>query len=156
MSAPRLVLAALAVAVLTGCGHPRPVTARVAAGFVELRDDARYDFRAVAPEGIAVAARAVPHEGATEVAFWERAITLRMRELDGYALVSSADVTGPDGEKGRELVFGHDEEGKPYVYRVRLFIERDRLLVVEVGGSREQMDRFAQSVAWMLGQIRLR
>ena len=157
MSRARFALAALAaLALLAGCG--RPVVARAAKGFVELHDDTTYDFRAVAPEGVAVAARVVPLASTdpTDVAFWERAVTLRMREMDGYALTETRDVTGAAGMKGRELVFGHDEEGKPYVYRVRLFVVDGKLLVVEAGGSTEQVKKMAESVEWMLGQVRPR
>ncbi len=141
---------------LGGCG--RPVEARAAQGFVELHDDANYDFRAVAPEGAAVAARAVKlaDTDPVEVAFWERSLALRMRELDGYALLGAKDVVGAEGEKGRELTFGHDEDGKPYQYRVRVFVVRGRLLVVEAGGSREQMEKMAGGIEWMLGQVRVK
>ncbi len=152
-----LVLAA-ALTALAGAACGRPVEARAAQGFVELHDDPNYDFRAVAPEGAAVAARAVKLEDTdpVDVAFWERSVALRMRELDGYALVSATDVVGGDGVKGRELTFGHDEDGKPYVYRVRVFVTRGRLLVVEAGGSREQMDRLAAGVEQMLARIRVK
>jgi hypothetical protein len=152
----RAVLALAAILVLAGCG--RPVEARAAQGFVELHDEGTYDFRAVAPEGVAVAARAVPLASTdpTDVPFWERAVTLRMREMDGYALVESKDVAGAGGTRGRELVFGHDEEGKPYVYRVRLFVVGTKLLVVEAGGSADQMKKMAESVEWMLGQVRVK
>ena len=154
MRAAWLILAAALGA--AGCG--RPVEARAAQGFVELHDDPNYDFRAVAPEGAAVAARAVKLEDTdpVDVAFWERSVALRMRELDGYALVSTTDVVDRHGVKGRELTFGHDEDGKPYVYRVRVFVTHGRLLVVEAGGSREQMERLGAGVEQMLGEARVK
>jgi hypothetical protein len=150
----RASLFALLALALAACG--RPVVGTPARGFVELKDDPSYDFRAVAPEGVAVAARVVKMETRNDVAFWEHAVTLRMREMDGYALMEAKDAQGPGGVPGRELVFGHDEEGKPFVYRVRVFVIGDKLLVEEAGGSREQMERAKQSVEWMLGQLRLR
>jgi hypothetical protein len=148
----------LLAAALAACGCGRPVDAHAAQGFVELHDDANYDFRAVAPEGAAVAARAVKlaDTDPVDVAFWERSVALRMRELEGYALVSVKDVVGADGVSGRELTFGHDEDGKPYVYRVRVFVTRGRLLVVEAGGSREQMERLGPGVEQMLGNVRVK
>jgi hypothetical protein len=79
-----------------------------------------------------------------------------MRELEGYALVSTQNVKAQDGTPGQELVFRHDEEGKPFVYRVRLFVARSRLLVVEAGGSDEQMQRWRPSVDWMLASVQAR
>jgi hypothetical protein len=151
-----LLGAALALLATAGCG--RPVEAHAAPGFFELHDEQAYDFRAVAPEGAAVAARAVKlaDTDPVDVAFWERSIALRMRELDGYALVSTKDVGGADGARGRELTFGHDEDGKPYLYRVRVFVVGKRLLIVEAGGSREQMEKMATGIEWMLGQVRVK
>ena len=91
----------------------------------------------------------------TDVAFWERAVTLRMREMEGYALLESKDVTGGDGARGRELSFGHDEQGKPYLYRVRVFTSSKKLLVVEAGGAKEQMEKMASNVDAMLAQLKL-
>lgn len=145
---------ALVVAAFFAGGCGRRVDAKAAPGFVELKDDPDYAFRAVAPEGVAVAARVVKLDEPMEVAFWERAVSLRMRELEGYALVDTKNVTTRDGIAGRELVFGHDEQGKPYVYRVRLFSHEKKLLVVEAGGAKEQMDRFAAQVDWMLQAMR--
>jgi hypothetical protein len=148
----RLLLLSLALC-LAAC---RPVAATPARGFVELKDDPNYDFRAVAPEGVAVAARVIKMETPNDVAFWEHAVGLRMREMDGYALIEAKDVRGPEGIPGRELLFGHDEDNKPFVYRVRMFVVGDKLLFVEAGGSREQMQKLAASVEWMLAQIRIK
>jgi hypothetical protein len=144
---------ALVVFLLAAACGPK-VAAKPATGFVELKDDPLYDFRAVAPDGVAVAARIVKLEEAQDVAFWERAVALRMREMEGYALVETKAAKTVDGANGRELVFGHDQQGKPYVYRVRLFVDHGKLLVLEAGGQREQMERYAASVEWMLGQFK--
>jgi hypothetical protein len=146
-----LVLAALALA---ACGAP--LKGRAARGFVEVKDDPSYDFRAVAPEGVALAGRAVADPGSTDVAFWERAVGLRMREIDGYALLGARDVPGPEGSTARELTFGHDEDGKPYLYRVQIAVVKGKLVVVETGGHRAEVERLAPGIAWMIGQLRVR
>jgi hypothetical protein len=147
----------LAVALLgagTGCGRTYDVAA--APGFVKLEaKQPPYDWRAVAPDGVAVAMRVVSLEDRADLAFWTHAVTLRMREMNGYALVDSHDVRSRDGTAGKELVFGHDESGKPFVYRVRLYLGDRRLFVVEAGGTKEQMDRYAASVDWMLATVKL-
>jgi hypothetical protein len=78
-----------------------------------------------------------------------------MREQEGYALLATKDVRASDGATGTELLFGHDEDGKPFVYRVRLFLAGSRLIVVEAGGAKEQMERYATSVDWMLSNVRV-
>jgi hypothetical protein len=147
----------LAAAFTVGCA--RPFDIKSAPGFVEVHEEgSAYDYRAVVPDGVAVAVRAVDiDEGQPrDVAFWERAFALRTRELDGYALVSSGDARSLDGSAGRELVFGHDEQGKPYVYRVRLFVSGSKLIVAEAGGARDEMERWHTSVDWMLASVKVR
>jgi hypothetical protein len=158
----RLFLVALLslLSLLCACGQ-KPFEAKAAPGFVELAGDAAapYDFRAVAPEGVAFAVRAVPLERGQDhgdIGFWERAVLLRMRELEGYALLGTSAARTADGTEGKELSFGHDQDGKPFLYRVRLFVSGSRLLVIEAGGARPEMERLASSVDWMMGSVRFR
>jgi hypothetical protein len=148
------VLAALLALGATGCGRSYDVAA--APGFVKLENAQEpYAWRAVAPDGVAVAVRVVPLEDRADLAFWTHAVTLRMRDNEGYALVVQRPVRSRDGTAGTELVFGHDESGKPFVYRVRLYLGDKRLYVVEAGGTKEQMERYAASVDWMMATVRL-
>jgi hypothetical protein len=140
----------------SACAARPTFRAETAPGFVEVSDAAPYDFRAVAPDGVAFAVRSVPLDGKTDLAFWTGAFSLRMRELDGYALLATQPVRATDGTPGQELVFGHDEGGKPFVYRVRLFVARARLLVLEAGGADDQMQRWKPSVDWMLASVQPR
>lgn len=139
---------------IAGCGAP--LEGRAARGFVEVKKDPNYDFRAVAPEGVAVAGRVIADPGSTDLAFWERAVTLRVREIDGYELLSARDVAAPGGGAGRELTFGHDEDQKPYLYRVRFFVANGKLVVIETGGHRAEVDKLAPSIGWMMDQMRVR
>lgn len=133
----------------TACG--RPFKVETAPGFVELdNQEPQYSYRAIAPEGVVMAVRVVPIDDKGDLAFWTRSVTLRFRQLNAYALLDQTDVKARDGTPGKELRFGHDEAGKPYLYRVRLFVAQDRLFVIEVGGTKEQMERYKDSVDWML------
>ena len=149
-----IVLVSLALCT-SACG--RPFDVKTAPGFVELdNQEPQYSYRAIAPEGVVMGVRVVPIEDRGDLTFWERAVTLRMRQLNAYALLGSQDVTSRDGTKGKELRFGHDEHGKPYLYRVRIFVAQERLFVVETGGTKEQMDRYSKSVDWMLESVRVK
>ena len=87
----------------------------------------------------------------------QRSVALRMRELDGYALISTADVEGAGGVKGRELTFGHDEAGKPYVYVVRIFVApKHQLVIVEAGGAKDEMERNRPMVEAAMASVKLR
>lgn len=138
----------------SACG--RPFDVKTAPGFVELdNQQPQYDYRAVSPEGVVLGVRAIPLDDKGDLAFWERAITLRMRAMSGYALLGAADVKSRDGTKGRELRFGHDEDGKPYLYSVRMFMAQDRIFLVEAGGPKDQVERYAKSLEWMESSVRV-
>ena len=148
------LVGAVLLLVTSACG--RRYEAAAAPGFVKLEQSQEpYAWRAVAPDGVAVAVRVVRLEDRGDLSFWAHAVTLRMRDMDGYALVDTRDVKSRDGTEGKELTFGHDEDGKPFVYRVRLYLGRDRLFVVEAGGAKDQMDRYAASVEWMMATVKL-
>jgi hypothetical protein len=137
-----------------GCG--RPFEVKTAPGLVELDDQApRYDYRAIAPEGVVVGVRVIDVGDKGDLAFWSRATELRMRQLDGYELLSGADVKTQDGTPGKELVFGHDEGGKPYLYTLRVYVTHKRLFLVETGGPKDEVQRYRRSLDWTVGSLRL-
>jgi len=138
-----------------GCG--RPFDIKTPPGFVELDErETAYEYRAMTPEGVVVAVRVVPAEDKGDLAFWTHAVTLRMRQNEGYALLGAADVASRDGTTGKELVFGHDENGKPYVYDVSLYMAQDRLFILEAGGAKPEMDKYRPSVDWLKKSLKVR
>jgi hypothetical protein len=153
-----LLLACLTLAVLVataGCG--RPFDVKTPPEMIELKDqDPPFAYRAMTPDGVVVAVRVVDDDRKTDLAFWENAIRLRMKELAGYALLRVKDITSRDGTKGKELRFGHDENGKPYVYRVRVLVAQGRVFVVEAGGAKAQMDRYDSTVGWTLDNVKVK
>jgi hypothetical protein len=150
LSRPAMAAALALVAIGTSaCG--RPFKVETAPGFVELdNQEPQYAYRAIAPEGVVMGVRVVPLEDKGDLSFWTRSVTLRFRQMNAYALLETVDVTARDGTPGKELRFGHDEANKPYLYRVRLYVAQDRLFIIEVGGAKEQMDRYKASIDWML------
>jgi hypothetical protein len=148
------MLVLVSLLVLGGCG--KGFTVATAPGFVEVKEDhPAYDWRAVVPDGVAVAVRKVDVDDKTDLAFWESAVLLRTRELEGYAKLSAVDVKSADGTPGREITFGHDEANKPFLYRVRIFVRSGKLVVAEAGGSRENMEKWKSAVDWMLASVRV-
>jgi hypothetical protein len=123
---------------------------------VELEDQSPpYEYRAIAPEGVVFAIRVVDTHDRGDLDFWTRATLLRMRQLNGYALLGTGDVKSHDGMPGRELRFGHDENGKPYLYSVRLYVAHGRLFIVETGGHRPVVERYQSSLDWMQASLDL-
>jgi len=153
----KTLLAALALLSLATAACGRPFDVKTAPGFIELDDQApSYDYRAMTPEGVVFAVRAVDVDDKGDIAFWARAITLRFRQSNGYALVDTKDIESRDKTPGKELDFGHDESGKPFTYRVRLYRAQSRLFIAEAGGTKEQMERYKDTVDWMLSSVRVK
>jgi hypothetical protein len=150
-----LTLIALVIA-SAACGRPFKIA--TAPGMLEVKEqEPRYEYRAIIPDGVVVAVRVVDLDDGGDLDFWTRATVLRMRQMDGYALLGMSDVKSRDGTPGKELRFGHDEAGgKPFLYTLRLFVAQGRLFVLEAGGSKEQMDRFAQSVEWTAASLQVK
>ena len=139
------------------CG--RPFDVKTSPGFVELEHQApTYQYRATSPEGVVVGVRVIDLEGdnAGDLAFWTRALMLQLRDVRGYALVESKDVKSRDGTTGKELRFGHDEDGKAFVSRLELFVKDKRLFLFEAGGAQAQFDRYEKSVTWMQDTLLLK
>ena len=138
-----------------GCG---PIfTLDTPSGMIELKDQRSYAYRAMTPDGVVLGVRVIEDAGKTDVAFWVQAVTLHMKELSGYALLSSVDVTTASGSAGKELRFGHDEAGKPYVYVVRIFVApKHQLVIVEAGGAKDEMERNRPMVEAAMASVKLR
>ncbi|MBX3230278.1 MAG: serine/threonine protein kinase [Labilithrix sp.] len=146
----------LTLLALTACGRPFKVS--TAPGFVPLDEQHAYgyEYRATTPEGVVVAVRVIDDEERGDLDFWAQALTLQLRDVNGYALLATKDVSSRDGTKGKRLELGHDEDGKPYIYWVSVFPAQGRLFVVEAGGARDAFERSRQSVEWMLASVKVK
>ena len=134
----------------TACG--RPFKVQTAPGFVELekQQDYEYHYRATSPEGVVFAVKTIDvDESKGDLDFWTKAVTLQLRDVQGYSLLDTKDVTSLDGTKGKTLRFGHDEDGKPFEYWLTLYLAQSRLFLVEAGGAQAHFERFKPSVEWM-------
>jgi len=152
----RLIFSALLGLSLLACGRPFKVS--TAPGFVPLDDQHPYgyEYRSTTPEGVVVAIRVIEEESRGDLDFWSQALTLQLRDVSGYALLSTKNVSSRDGTHGKRLEFGHDEDGKPYTYWVSVFSAQGRLFIVEAGGATEAFDRSRPSVEWMLATVKVK
>lgn len=152
----RLAAVATIAMLATACGHPFDI--KTAPGFVPLERQSNYsyDYRATTPEGVVLAVRVIDDEERGDIAFWTSTLTLQLRDVDGYALLSTEDVATRDGTKGKLLKFGHDEDNKPYAYWVAAFLAQGRLFIVEAGGTKDAFDRSQPSIDWMLKSLKVK
>ena len=113
MRALHAALAALAI-LAGGCGPS--FTLQLPDRFVNLTDDPehgddRFDLRATTPDGVVVGVQALDHHVNGTLVFWSEAVTRRLRDQQGYALLSEDDVTAATGEAGHLMRFGRDLDG---------------------------------------------
>lgn len=149
------LLAALALLLgAAACG--KPYEASTPEGFVELTDGARsYDqsadeYRASTADGVVIGIRSWDNEPTVDLALAVRALENRIRQGEGYALLSKTDASAKDGTKGMRLDFGHDEGSEPYLYTVVVFVTKDHVHLVESGGKRELVERAKASLDWFI------
>lgn len=147
-------LGALSTFGASGCG--KPFVVEPAPGFVVLKDQASYEWRATTTEGVVVGVRVVDDEDRGDLGFWTSAVTGQLRDVSGYALLESSEIVSRDGTKGRLLKFGHDEgENKPYAYWLALYLAQGRIFLIDAGGEKEAFERARPNVEWTLASVRV-
>jgi hypothetical protein len=135
----RYWLAASSVVLLAGSPIACAPVLTPPPGFVEV-EGSSYTFRASTADGLVLAVREIEHEPKGDLEFWGRAIENELRLDRGYALLATRDVKTNKGIVGRQLRFGHDEDARPHLYWVSVFVTDGYLYVVEAGGTKEQVE----------------
>jgi hypothetical protein len=70
--------------------------------------------------------------------FWKEAVLTRLRDQQGYALLSEESVRAANGQEGHLMRFGRDLSGHSYRYTVALFVSPTTAIhLVEAGGREE-------------------
>lgn len=94
-------------------------------------------FHAVSPSGntLRVRVHENPEEGTLQ--FWQEAIQRTLTEERGYTVIASVPVSTAAGLGGIETTYAPNAEKPEYLYVIDLFIDDDRVIVVEAGGEFE-------------------
>jgi hypothetical protein len=142
----------LVVGSITGCGPS--FDAATPPGFVKLEEESRYEYRATTADGLVLAVRELPHEPKGDIDFWVRAIQNEMRARGGYAQLETKAVTNVEGLAGKQLWFGHDESSHPHLYALTVFVTEGAIYLLEVGGTKEQIERQRHDLDWAVTQFR--
>ncbi len=141
------------LALLAACGPAFKATTPPSFVVIDNKYD-DYDYRATTADGLVIGIRELPHDPVGAESFWLEAIKNRIHDTGGYALAETVAVQSADGVKGTQLHFGHDEdEGKPYLYYLTLFVTPKKLVIVEIGGSKEQMTTRAAEVTQVISGL---
>lgn len=151
------VLLVLSLAVLGGCGHHFELAAPD--DFVALQEDEQarrgYAMRATSADGVVIAVREIANDRHGSREFWVQAIRNRLRRAGGYALLEESDVRAATGETGYQMRFGRDESGRPYAYWLTVFVDDERITLVEAGGRRDTFDEQTASIESAIARVRL-
>jgi hypothetical protein len=141
-----LILAGAAGA--AGCGG-RSFVPATPPGFLDLED--RYgddEYRATTADGVILGVRVFENKPKGELTFWARSVENRMRDVGGYALLDTREVQLRTGLKGTQLRFGHDEAKTPHLYVVSVFVNEERIFLLEAGGAKDQMEKLMPQIEW--------
>lgn len=145
-----------ALSVLTACGKPFEV--KTGADFAELpgQSGAGFDYRATTPEGVAVSVTSMEDREKADLSFWTKAITLKLHDQDGYALLGEEAVKDKNGTPGRRLRFAREEDKKKFDYRVTIYRAQGRIFLVESGGPHEAFSKAESAVVAMESSVAVR
>lgn len=151
-------LLVLSFAFGVGCGQGFGITTpKGFANLSEVEDQNPYDYRATSAEGVVLAVRRMAREPRdAEPSFWMEAVENELRLRGGYALLDKREVSAKNGTRGLRLRFGHDEDGKPYVYEVTLYVGKEHLVLVESGGRKDAYDKHEPALRASLDALDLR
>lgn len=105
-------------------------------GFAAYRRTAR--FQAVSPDGVVTRTRSVRHKPTAALSYWQEAIRERMAAA-GYTLIEERAVTAADGTPGALFRLGAANGASDLVYRLTVFVDGGRLVLVESAGDAEKM-----------------
>jgi hypothetical protein len=142
----KLLLLALTLAIV-GCTHH--ATMSTPAGFGRL--DGSYDFRAVSPSGIVIAARIKPNRPYSDLNFWTSAVDLSLIRK-GYTRTEVTDVESSAGLPGRLLKY---DAGAGTSYWVAVFSGGEKILLAEATGYTDDIGAAADELQRSLLSARL-
>jgi len=136
-SAP--IVIAILMSLAAGCGPSFELT--LPERFVRLRHAHQlggYELRATTPDGVVVGVEVIENAENGTLDFWKEAVLTRLRDQQGYALLSEESVRAANGQEGHLMRFGRDLSGHSYRYTVALFVSPTTAIhLVEAGGREE-------------------
>ena len=149
MTRLRLIAPFAALVLMTAAGCSKPFSAATPPGFVDLED--RYEeneYRATTADGVVLGIRSFENDPKGDMDFWSRAVENRMRQIGGYALLETKEVVSRDGMAGKQMRFGHDEEKKPHLYVLSLFVTEKYVYLLEAGGEKAETEKLLPQIQW--------
>ena len=139
MKTVAFLLVTISLAFAAGCATHR-ATMSAPSGFGRM--DGGYDYRAVNPIGIVVAARIKPNRPRSDIGFWAAAVDLSLARK-GYTRTELADVRSAAGVPGKLMKY---DTGAGSAYWIAVFARGDTLLFAEATGAVHDVDASADQL----------
>ncbi|MGE0789609.1 MAG: hypothetical protein AB7S26_28310 [Sandaracinaceae bacterium] len=117
--------------------------------------DQRYGLRATTPDGVVLGVQRLDHHVDGSLTFWSEAVTRRLRDQQGYALLGEEDITAASGQTGHLMRFGRDLEGHAYRYTIALYVTPSHILLVEAGGREEAFQALETDIETSIRGMRM-
>ncbi len=138
-----VLVAALAAA---GCAAIEPPE-----GYVKVKKDKLYDFKAVSARGNVIALKSRSNEDrSADLKFWSDAVEYQKVDIDGMKLVNRESIKSASGLEGVLFHFDSGEGQAKTSYLVALYVTPARIHTVEATGSAkalaEDMDKVRKSM----------
>jgi hypothetical protein len=126
--------------------------------FVELSEQSnrgQYELRATTPDGVVVGVEVIDNRDRGSLEFYQEAILRRMRDQQGYALLSEEEIHAASGQPGHLMRFGRDLNGRSYRYTLAVFAsESSSIYLVEAGGREEQYTALEAQIETSISAMR--
>lgn len=131
---------------LVGCATLEPPD-----GYVKLKDPGPYDFKAVSPQGNAIALSSRANEDrSADLDFWAAAVEHQKVDVDGMRLVGRREIRSRSGLSGVLFTFEIGEGQNRLAYLVALYVTPERVYTIEAAGLADAIaadtDKLRQSM----------
>lgn len=130
-----LWLPVAAACLMQGCARIDPPI-----GYIEVKDQQRYDFKAVSPRNNVIALKSRPNESRdADLDFWAKAVEYQKVEIDGMKLAGRERIKSGHGLDGVLFDFESGEGQTKITYLVALYVTPTRIVTVEATGPTESI-----------------
>ncbi|MBI5499035.1 MAG: hypothetical protein HY907_02255 [Deltaproteobacteria bacterium] len=128
--------------VAAGCPRHEAEWTRTPDGFVKISGPDAFAWRAVSPDGSAIAVRHRANEEEGSLAFWSEVFERELVEAKGYRLAGKSDVTSADGVAGKLLQLEFAQSDTPYHYGLAVYVSAKSIVTVETATELERLERY--------------
>lgn len=129
---------ALAAVLLAGCAS----TAKLSPpdDFAELDQGDTYDFRATNASGVVMGVRVEKNDPRGNLDFWVAALDYKLQKSGYTKKTARSEKIGTASLEGARVKYEITRAGRPHAYWLTVFVEEDRVIVVEAAGDEAYFD----------------